>query len=192
MKVNDLVARVVGTCDFLGLRYYVTGSVASMAWGHPRLTEDVGVVVELPPDAVPHFCKAFADLYVDEVGAVEAARRHGSFNIIAPEAGLKIDVYCAGRSPTEQLRLERARNEQVRDGLRANFSSPEDCVLSKMEFFRIGGSQKHVRDIFGIIDVQRANLDTAYIDRQADQLGLSDIWVDLKAGRRPKHDADTY
>ena len=55
----------------------------------------------------------------------------------------------------------------------------------------MGGSQKHVRDIFGILGVQ-SNLDLAYIDRSAEALGLAEIWGELKAGRRPRHESDTY
>ena len=45
-----------------------------------------------------------------------------------------------------------------------------------MEFFREGGSDKHLRDITGVLKTSGSEIDRAYIDRWATTLGLTEIW----------------
>jgi hypothetical protein len=45
-----------------------------------------------------------------------------------------------------------------------------------MEFYKAGGSEKHLRDITGIIKVSGADVDRQYIEGWAKQLGLTDVW----------------
>jgi hypothetical protein len=51
---------------------------------------------------------------------------------------------------------------------------PEYVILHKLEFFREGGSQKHLRDIAGIIEQQ--DLDHTYLDQAIRQLHLEPQW----------------
>ena len=81
-------------------------------------------------------------------------------------------------APSEfnRARFARARRVQAGDGWDASFSSPEDAILKKMEFFREGGSDKHLRDITGALKTSGSEIDRAYIDRWATTLGLTGIW----------------
>ena len=56
------------------------------------------------------------------------------------------------------------------------FASPEDVIVKKMEFFRLGESEKHIRDICGILRTQGGKIDRAYIQHWAARLGLTEIW----------------
>jgi hypothetical protein len=44
MELHELLALVAETFNRLGIPYLVTGSVASMAYGEPRLINDIDVV----------------------------------------------------------------------------------------------------------------------------------------------------
>jgi hypothetical protein len=46
----------------------------------------------------------------------------------------------------------------------------------KMQYYRDGGSDKHLRDIAGILKISRDEVDTAYITDWSRRLGLTDIW----------------
>jgi hypothetical protein len=59
---------------------------------------------------------------------------------------------------------------------KANFASPEDVIIKKMEFYREGGSEKHLRDITGILKISVKEVDLDYITQWANQLGLIEIW----------------
>jgi hypothetical protein len=49
-----------------------------------------------------------------------------------------------------------------------------------MEFYKAGGSEKHLRDITGIIKISGDELDMQYIAEWAERLGLTEIWGAVK------------
>ena len=49
-------------------------------------------------------------------------------------------------------------------------------IIKKMEYYRLGESDKHLRDIAGVLRVSGPAIDRAYIEDWAARLGLSDIW----------------
>lgn len=54
MPEADLLAVFVDPLERLRFRYMVTGSVAAMLYGEPRLTNDVDIVLELDPADAPN------------------------------------------------------------------------------------------------------------------------------------------
>ncbi len=178
MEQSELLHFVVSVLERLGLRYFVTGSTVTIFYGEPRFTNDIDIVVDLPADVVPEFCRQFpaGDFYVSEEAATEAVRRYSQFNIIQPGTGLKVDIIVPPPSAFNRERFARARRVQAGEGWDASFSSPEDAIVKKMEFFRAGGSDKHLRDITGVLRTSGAEIDTDYIDRWAVTLGLDEIW----------------
>jgi hypothetical protein len=55
-------------------------------------------------------------------------------------------------------------------------AAPEDVILGKLLYYREGGSEKHIRDITGIVKVSGQYLDRDYLARSAAQLGVADMW----------------
>ncbi len=177
MDQNDLLRYLVDVLERLGLRYAVTGSHASMIFGEPRFTHDIDVIVELTPATLRDFCQAFpeADFYVSDEGARTASIQGGMFNIIHPESGLKIDVIVPGDEAGRQ-EIRRAVRALAFGGREVQFVSPEDLILNKMAYYREGGSEKHLRDITGVLKVSGDRVDRAYIADWAEKLGLTEIW----------------
>jgi hypothetical protein len=66
------------------------------------------------------------------------------------------------------------------EGFEACFSSPEDAIIMKMEYYRQGGSEKHPRDIAGVLKTSGEKIDMAYISRWAGEMGLADIWTAIQ------------
>jgi hypothetical protein len=156
----------------------VTGSTVTIFYGEPRFTNDIDIVVQLPLEAVPAFCRQFPDrdFYVSESAAGDAVRRHSQFNVIHPASGLKIDIIVPAMDDFNRSRFDRARRVQTGADWDAVFSSPEDAIVKKMVFFRDGGSDKHLRDIAGVLTTSRDQIDVAYIERWVERLGLFEIW----------------
>jgi len=65
-------------------------------------------------------------------------------------------------------------------------SSPEDIILSKLEWFKMGGevSERQWRDIIGVLKVQENNLDMEYLQKWIYRLHLSDLWKRLLEEKR--------
>lgn len=178
MEQSDLLRYVVRVVEDLGLRYFVTGSTATIFYGEPRFTNDIDVVVELPEERITDFCRRFApdEFCVSEAAAHDAVRRKGQFNIIHPASGLKVDVIVPESNTFNQSRFARIRRVHAGHDFEAFFASPEDAIIKKMEYYRQGGSEKHLRDITGILKTSPEQIDTAYISRWVQQMGLEDIW----------------
>lgn len=178
MEQFELLRFVVTALERLGLRYFVTGSTVTIFYGEPRFTNDIDIVVDLSVDAVDQLCLQFPedDFYISRESALAAVRRRTQFNIIHPRSGLKVDVILPVPSEFNTSRFARAKRVQAGEDWSAAFSSPEDAIVKKMEFFRKGGSDKHLRDIAGVLKTSGDEIDRAYIDRWAAALGLSDVW----------------
>ena len=107
---------------------------------------------------------------------MDSAKRWGQFNILHPTSGLKIDVMVADDSEFNASRFGRARLLSVAPDVVAAFASPEDVILKKLEYFRKGGSDKHLRDITGVLKIMGPELDHQYLTVWARRLGLTDLW----------------
>src|SRR5438876_8666595 len=92
MPEADLFLLFVRPLNRAGIRYVVTGSVAAIFYGEPRLTHDVDFVMFLSDADIPRLAEVFpsAGFYLPpaEVLATEARReQRGHFNIIHVETG---------------------------------------------------------------------------------------------------------
>jgi hypothetical protein len=178
MGPYELLEKVVATFERLEITYLVTGSVAAMAYGEPRLTNVIDIVAELGEQHIAGLLAAFppGEYYLSDEMIREAIRNQGQFNVIHPSSGLKIDIIIRRNTPFDASRFSRMRRIQPGEAYQANFAAPEDVIIKKMEFYKAGGSEKHLRDITGIIKVSGADVDRQYIEGWAKQLGLTDVW----------------
>lgn len=182
MTQDELLRHLAGVLEALGVRYFVTGSIATIYYGEPRFTNDIDVVVDLPERRIAEFCAGFPaeEFYLSEEALRRAVRRHGTVNILHPASGLKLDIMIPEASLFNERRFQRMRRLRPAEDIEVSFASAEDVILKKMEFYREGGSEKHLRDIAGILRIQGNSLDTDYIDGWADQLGLETIWRTIR------------
>lgn len=178
MTQAELLRYLVDTLDSLRLHYMIVGSHASIYYGEPRFTQDVDIVVELGPSALPRFLERFlpTEFYVSADAARDALAEHGQFNIIHGESGVKIDVFIGKDTEYDRLRFERRRRLPLVPGQDAYFARPEDVILYKLLYFRDGGSDRHLRDIAGVLAVSGADLDVEYIADWARRLGVVELW----------------
>lgn len=62
------------------------------------------------------------------------------------------------------------------------FAPPEYVILWKLEFFREGGGDKHIRDIRGMLLVDSEHIDRAFLDGATAELGLESFWRKAQEG----------
>jgi hypothetical protein len=181
MEPSELLQRIVAILERLDLRYFVTGSMATIFFGEPRFTNDIDIVVDLPANRIAEFCAAFPspELYLSEETVYRAVSRRGQFNIIHPASGLKVDIMVPADSSFNRSRFSRVKRIRPAPSFDAVFSSAEDVMLEKMEAYREGGSEKHLRDIAGVLKISGEHLDRAYMADWADRMGTSEIWEEV-------------
>lgn len=171
---------VTTTLEKLGVRYLIGGSLASTVHGMVRITQDSDIVAELRPEHVEPFVTALkSEFYVDEESIAAAVTEHTSFNIIHRESMLKVDVFVPVLRPFVREQLARARKQVfvLEPHAEALVATAEDTLLSKLEWYRIGGevSERQWRDVLGILKVQVGNLDLEYLREWAKELKVSDL-----------------
>lgn len=178
MDQSSLLRHLAETLDRLSIPYLVTGSMATITYGEPRFTNDVDIVIDMRKDQVRSFCAAFPldRFYVSQAAVEQAVQAHHQFNIIHPESGLKADLIIASESDFDRSRLSRGRRLAIFPDYAVSFAAPEDVIIKKLEYYREGGSEKHVRDIASVLKVQGAAIDRAYIAEWIARLGLQEIW----------------
>lgn len=178
MDQAELLRQVVQTLERLSIPYMVVGSLASSAYGEPRMTQDIDLVIDANGPQVARLCQAFSpdDFYVSAEAAAEAVRRRSRFNIIHSRSGNKIDLTVRRADPWAQTEFSRRQRVQVLPGLEGYTARPEDVMIGKMIYFQEGGSEKHLRDIASILKVSPDLLDRAYIDRWVGALNLDEVW----------------
>lgn len=182
MREDSVYKLFTRKLDTLQLPYFVTGSVAVAIYGEPRLTHDVDLVVVLDRHDAEQFANAFPleEFYCPpvEVIRIEAARSfRGSFNLIHHDTGFKADIYLCGKDPLHAWALKHARSVDV-EGDRLVIAPPEYVVIRKLEYFREGRSDKHLRDIASILGTMPEVRDSTQVAKWVQERGLGEVWAE--------------
>jgi hypothetical protein len=181
---------VIGQFEQLGVAYYIGGSVASSLCGVPRSTLDVDLVADLQLSHVDRLVDALrGTYYIDARMIQDAIRRKSCFNLIHLPTSYKIDVFVLKNRNFDRECMSRRHEEMLQDEdetHRVFSSSSEDTLLSKLEWYRLGDeiSERQWSDVLGVIKAQDENLDRAYLEKWAAELGVADLlkkaWDDTR------------
>ena len=176
----EVTLKVTGVFEKLGIPYLIGGSLASTLYGMVRTTQDSDIVAEMRLEHLQPFVSALQDeFYVDDEMIAESVQRNSSFNIIHRETMFKVDVFIPRPRPFLESQLARAQRQvfAFETEVSAKFASPEDTILSKLEWYRMGGevSERQWRDILGVLKTRANEVDLAYLRKWAGELNVSDL-----------------
>ena len=178
---------VVRQLDALHIPHTIGGSIASSFAGEPRSTIDIDIVVALEERHIDALVAALsAEFYIDAESLRRAVRTRSSTNLIHQATQLKVDLFVAGGTPLDARQLARRMPIDLGDGRFLHIHPPEDILLQKLRWYRLGGavSDRQWRDIAAIVRVQGARLDREYLRDGAAILGVSDL-LDRALGEAP-------
>jgi len=175
--VNGQQAFVRALVDHLeraGIAYMIAGSVGSSLHGRPRATQDIDIVISPSQDQLRDFVASLGDTYyASPEAADEAFRRHTMFNVIDIDSGWKADLIMQKPRPFSREEFERRRRIDLFDR-KLWVASPEDVILSKLEWIKGRESDVQYSDALGIAVIHRHNLDRVYLQKWAKTLGVGD------------------
>ena len=188
---EKLLIDIVKILNNLKIEYFITGGFAVSVWGRPRATFDIDIVVKMvEPDAsilVKTFQRIRKAGYANEEAVKDAIRNQGEFNFIDPNSGLKVDFWVVKKN---ELNARGFKNKKIKkiNGQKVFFSSPEDLILSKLEWYRECKSTRHIEDVDSVLKVSGKIIDKKYLKQQAKKIGLEEYIVqdgdviEIKAG----------
>jgi hypothetical protein len=150
----------------------ISGSVASMFYGKPRMTHDIDLVVDINLDSALSLYREIIDeYYISEEGIKDALANKTMFNIIHNRSGFKIDCWILTDSEFDISRFSRKQKHKVEER-DLYFSTPEDTLIIKLMWLKESGHNKHAEDISDLLRLFPGKLDYEYIWKWLDKLGL--------------------
>jgi hypothetical protein len=186
LSYEDFVHQVIEAMEAAGIAYMIGGAVAAWAWGDPRATLDLDLVVDIPLDSVAQLAKELKkrDLPVPEEIIRENILENQidlPIQAIHTYSGYKVDIYPLREG--DELRASAfERRQKVDFGEpfgEVYLHSPEDLIIYKLWYYSISHQTKHVRDITSIVMTLGDELEVDYIENWVTKKGLTNIWEEL-------------
>ena len=194
MDYEEFVRLVIAAIEATGVTYLIGGAVAAWAWGEPRATLALDLVVDVPLGAVDRLSEELekmdmlvpAEIILDNI---LESRSDLPISAIHMHSGYKADLYPLREG--DELRTSALQRRQKID-MGEPFGelylhSPEDLIIYKLSFFSLSQQTKHMRDITSVVMTLEDELDFDYIENWANKKGLTSLWDNLLARIRAQH-----
>ena len=181
MIVPEALLRIAAELNRAGIPFMLTGSFASVFYGSPRSTQDIDLVIAGSAAQLRAFVETLPgkEYYVDVDAALAALKRESLFNIIDLKTSWKIDLIIRKSRAFSQEEFGRRRLSNL-EGVSLHVASAEDIILAKLEWAKLGESQRQIDDAAGILKLRADTLDRSYLEKWVRELNLSEQWNDAR------------
>ncbi len=178
MTLVRILRLLVESMEELGIGYMLTGSLASSFHGDPRATQDIDLVIDGERRALDALGARLREsgFYADAEAIKHASEVRGVFNAIDPSSGWKVDFILLKDRPFSRSEFDGRVSVEVA-GLSLSLVRPDDMVVAKLEWAKLGESDRQLRDVLGILMVQGPALDRVRIERWVEELALEPQWA---------------
>jgi hypothetical protein len=184
MKAEEIVGRIFEACDLLGIPYVLVGSFASNVYGIPRSTKDADFVVQTAPGQFSQLMAALGPNFVrDPQIQFETVTGTKKILVTEVESGFEIEFFELSNDSHDQARFARRRRIGV-VGRRAWILTPEDVLVTKLNWLNRMNRAKDLMDVQNVISVQGDALDWPYIERWCDEHGSRPLLEKIRAELR--------
>ena len=180
LQPTDVLSVFAPRLRAAGVEWMVAGGVAAIAYGEPRFTQDLDVVLALEAVDAARLANCFPheQFYCPPVEALaeEAGRpAFGHFNLLHLATDARADVYLAGDDPLARWGLAHRRAVTVM-GLEVPMAPPEHVILHKLAFRKAGASERHLRDVRSMLRALGDSVDVGALELEARSLGVHGEW----------------
>ena len=180
MQDLNLFALYTELLNKYNIRYFITGSVASIVYGDPRLTHDIDLVINLNSSQVDDLIKAFPskefycppkDVIITELNRLS----RGHFNLIHHETGFKADIYFTGKEELQHWAMQNSKQIEFAGSV-IYVAPPEYVIIKKLEFYKEGKAQKHLLDIKAMLLNSSDLIDYSLLNKLIHEGGFTSEW----------------
>jgi Nucleotidyl transferase AbiEii toxin, Type IV TA system len=168
------LGKIIAILQTYKIKFHLTGGVTSVAYGEPRMTQDVDIVVD--NGAVQRQLDSFieslriSDFLFDETAIRTAVDQKQMFQLLDSVEALKLDIYPRELIPGE---LERSNTLELFEGMIVPIASLTDTATAKLIWIS-KGSHKSRRDLRQLIRISTAS-QRRTIEQMAADLGLREL-----------------
>jgi hypothetical protein len=145
------LSKLVDVLERLKIRFHLTGGIASVAYGEPRMTQDLDLVLDRERVLAvrDRFLKALSEagFLFDEQTARNAIDSRQMFQLLDMEQVIKLDLYVRCLIPGE---LDRSVRTELFPGMAVPIVARTDAALSKLIWIQ-HGSHRSRRDLRRIL-----------------------------------------
>lgn len=178
-----LLQDITSFLDSRRIPYMITGSWSSIYYGRPRASHDIDFVVELPVEDTKKTIKLFSglpDTFIIQLETIEEAIKNKSlFQVVHLPTMLKMDFWILTASEFDKTRFKRRKKIKLFNKI-MEMATPEDTILQKLIWFSKGGIEKHLVDAAFVLEIQKDNLDSKYLQHWIRKLKLESFYIELK------------
>ncbi len=170
--------KIIAILESFHIRFHLTGGITSIAYGEPRMTQDVDIVID--NKAVRSQLDAFveslrsAEFLFDEASLRFAVESKQMFQLLDSVEALKLDLYPRELVPGE---LDRSGSLELFDGMFVPVASLADVAVAKLIWIS-RGSHRSRRDLRQIVKASTQD-QRQTIDKMATDLGLVELLAEV-------------
>ena len=181
---REFVAAIVELLVRCDIDYMLTGSIVASFYGRPRATNDADFVIACRREQLPALLTAVDERgwYASATAGAAAIEDRSMFNVIDPASGWKAHLIVKKDRPFSDEEFARRSAAPVfgPDAPALSAATPEDAILSKLEWAHMSDSDRQFDDAIGVAAAQWATLDHAYLTRWATELGVEEPFRRLR------------
>ena len=170
---------VIEAFECLGIRYYVSGSIACSVYGLPRGAQDIDFRADIQLEHVCPLIDYLQAAYTINVQALcDATAQRSAFSLLHLSSLVKVDVMLPRGTPFDSLVSQRVQQLSLIEEYQPLWiASPEDVVLLGLEWYRECGAtaDDQWNDLLGVVKVQAPTLDLTYLRHVAPTLNVSGL-----------------
>ena len=168
------LSKLVAVLDRFRIRFHLTGGITSVAYGEPRMTQDLDLVLD--PDRVvavqDEFLSALthAGFHFSEPTARQAIESRKMFQLLDVDQVIKLDLYVRCLIPGE---LDRSVSVELFPGVAMPIVARTDAALSKLIWIH-HGSHRSRSDLRRILEDATPD-ELATVRRTAGKMDLAGL-----------------
>jgi hypothetical protein len=173
----DITAAMIDALNASGIPYLLAGSFSSSYYGVPRSSKDADFVIHLAEGSISHLESHLpAGFKLDRQMQFEGVTSTYKNVVTVPGTAFTIELFRLSQDAHDQQRFQRRQRVEIA-GHEVFLATAEDVIVTKLRWYR----GKDLDDIRGVISVQGAKLDWAYIRHWCNQHGTWELLEGIRA-----------
>ena len=185
MSEKEATLAVINALDAQEIPYILVGSFSTSFYGIPRLTQDADFVISIGDGSLAKVAQHLGpEFRVDPQMSFETVTMTRRTEIRVIDSPFKIELFHLSSDPHDQERFQRRRKELYLDR-EVYLPTPEDVVITKLQWSLLGNRSKDRDDVRDVIAVQGDRLDWDYIHLWADRHGTRALLDEIRQSIPP-------